>query len=90
MQADSAEVYYIIALPKEIDYPTMVTMELYSNAFNKWMEADNFKFTKDPAEVAALCDEAGLDISHIDGDVYIVWAAEECPTGSKLRFIINE
>ena len=90
LQADSEDVYYVIALPKEIDYPTMVTMELYSDALGQWMEAENFKFTKEPAEVAALCDEAGLDISHIDENIYTVWAVDECPTGSKLRFIINE
>lgn len=90
MQADSEEVYYVIALPKEIDYPTMITMELYSDEFNSWMKADNFKFTKEPTAVAILCDEAGIDISHIDTDIYTVWAVDECPTGSKLRFIINE
>lgn len=90
LQTDSENVYYVIALPKEIDYQTMITMELYNDALGQWMEAENFKFTKEPAEVAALCDEAGLDISHIDGDIYTVWAVDECPTGNKLRFIINE
>lgn len=90
LQADSDDVYYIIALPKDVDYNTMVTVRGYDANFNVWRDAEKFKFVSDPTAVAAICDEAGIDISHIDTEKYTVWAIDECPTGSKLRFIINE
>jgi hypothetical protein len=90
LQADSNEIYYVIALPKIVDYDTMVTMSVYDDNLLVWTDAEKFKLTKDTTEVAALCDEAGIDISHIDTNMYTIWALEDCPTGSKIRFIIHE
>jgi hypothetical protein len=90
LQADSDETYYIIALPKAIDYDTMVTMSVYDDNLSVWTDAEKFKFTNNPDEIAVLCDEAGIDLSHIDTDKYTIWALDECPTGSKIRFIIHE
>ena len=90
LQADSDETYYVIALPKIVDYNTMVMLSVYDDNMSVWTDAEKFRFTCDPSEVAALCDEAGIDISHIDTNVYTVWALDDCPTGSKIRFIINE
>jgi hypothetical protein len=89
MQVESEDVYYVIAMPKEVDLNSIVSIQAYSTAFNKWMEDDTI-MTSDTTAVAALCDEAGIDISNIDTSKYTVWAIEECPTGRKLRFIINE
>lgn len=89
MQIESDEVYYVIALPKEIDFASMVSVQAYSTAFNKWM-SDDTVLTNDAAAVAELCDEAGIDTSCIDPERYTVWAIDECPTGRKLRFVINE
>lgn len=90
LQVNNDTVYYIIALPKEVDYNTMVDIVGYDTASNSWMKAEKFDFTSDPEDVAALCDEAGVDISHIDSNVYTVWASDVCPTGSILRYIIKE
>lgn len=90
LQISSDETYYVIALPKEIDYTTMVTMQVYSAATNSWMPYEKFNFTCEPSAVASICDDAGVDISRVDEELYTIWAVEECPTGSKLRFIITE
>lgn len=89
IQIDCETTYYIVAFPKEIDYHTMITTKAYSNALNAWVEAENLALTADPAEVARICGDAGIDISNIDTAIYTVWAVEEAPTGSKLRFIIR-
>ena len=90
LQADSGETYYVIALPKAVDYNTMITLSVYDDNQLVWTDAEKFEFTCDPSEVAVLCDEAGIDISHIDTNAYTVWALNDNPTGSKIRFIINE
>lgn len=90
LQADSDETYYVIALPKIVDYDTMVTMSVYDDNLSVWTDAEKFKLTKDSTEVTALCNEADIDLSHIDTNIYTIWALEDCPTGSKIRFIIHE
>lgn len=90
LQANSDETYYIIALPKAIDYSTMITIRVYSAATGTWMPYEKFNFTCEPTEVASICADVDVDISNIDESLYTVWAVEECPTGSKLRFIITE
>ena len=86
----SEDTYYIIALPKVIDYNTMVEMQAYDADDAKWCSADKLPLISDPAAVSELCDEVGVDISHIDTDVYTVWALEDTCTGSQLRYIIKE
>jgi hypothetical protein len=44
----------------------------------------------DPAIVAELCDEAGIDISHIDQDAYTILVWADLPSGSLIRYVINE
>lgn len=92
LQVNSDEVYYVIALPKDIDYDTMISLKVWDTLKNQWTDTgtDKLAMTSNPTTVAALCDEAGIDISHIDTSVYTVWALEDFPTGSKLRFVINE
>ena len=92
LQVESDEVYYVIALPKEVDYDTMIQVQAWDSLNSVWADTGSRKFnmTCDTADVATLCDEAGIDISHIDTSIYTVWACEETPSGSKLRFIINE
>ncbi len=91
LQAYSDEVYYVIALPKDIDYNTMIAVQGYDTLNGAW-ESDNFEkfeMTSDLESVTALCDEAGIDISHIDRTKYTIWAAEVTPTGSFLRYVIT-
>ena len=91
LQVNNDTVYYTIALPKELDYNTMVTIKVYNTKSNAWEPiGEKFAMTSDPDTVASLCDEAGIDISHIDTNIYTVWSVDECPTGSILRFIIKE
>jgi hypothetical protein len=90
MQVDSGDVYYVIALPKEIDYDTMVTVQAWDTRNNVWAQAEKFNMITDPNEVAGLCDEVGIDISHIDQTAYTVYVWEDLPSGSLLRYVINE
>lgn len=95
LQAKNDEVYYIIALPKDIDYNIMISVKAWDTLKSQWTDTGSDKpaFTSDTTTVAALCDEAGIDISHIDTNIYTVWASGESkdmPNGSIYRFVINE
>ena len=89
LSAENDEMYYMIALPKEIDYNTMVEVESWDPDENLWSAA-GLALTSDHDEVARLCDEAGVDISHIDTTKYTVWAQEDVCTGSIIRYRIVE
>lgn len=86
----SDETYYVIAMPKILDYNTMVEMQAYDTEENLWCPYSKLPLISDQDAVAALCDEAGIDISHIDTTLYTVLALEDICTGSKLRYIIKE
>jgi len=91
MQIVDDEMYYIIAFPKGVDYNTMVRMQLWDDNEKLWVDSSKkLPLTNDPDTVAALCDEASVDISHIDTNLYTVWALEDTCTGSKIRYIIEE
>ena len=78
-------------MPKIIDYNTNIDIEVYNTKSNAWEPVgEKFEMTSDPDEVASLCNEAGISISHIDTNIYTVWVQAECPSGSMLRYIIKE
>ena len=89
LMSSNDELYYVIALPKEVDYHTMVKLQEWDDE-DGWNECQLLQLTSDPDVVAELCDEVGIDISHINTELYTVWAMEDVCTGSKLRFIIEE
>lgn len=90
IQTNHSEVLYIIALPKDIDFNTMVDVKVWDNLKGNWTDT-SLNMTSDPDEIAELFNDNGeVDISHIDTDVYTVWVQDDVPTGSKLRFVINE
>ena len=89
LQVENDEMYYVIALPKEVDYNTMVEVETYDPDEKVWNEA-TITMTSDPDVVAACCDEVGIDISHIDQEHYTVWVQEDICTGSIIRYRIIE
>lgn len=91
LQVNSDETYYVIALPKDIDYNTMVSVKAWNALEGCWTDtgADKPALTSDPNIVTVLCDEAGIDISHISPE-YTIWATDSTPDGSKYRFIIHE
>jgi hypothetical protein len=91
IQTFSNDIYYVIALPKEIDYNTMITIKGYNTTLDMWTdEVEKFAMTSDPSQVEMLCSEANIDVSRVDTSVYTIWASETCPTGSLLRYVINE
>lgn len=92
LQIANDEVYYVIALPKIVDYNTIVEVKAWNDLENAWTDTGSSKpvLTCDEGIVASLCSEFDLDISHIDTSVYTVWAMEACPDGSVYRFVINE
>ena len=84
------EVYYVIALPASIDYNTMVTMQVYSPDEEKWEDCSKLPLINDSDVVAALCAEAGINISNLDTELYTIWLHEDICTGSIYRYIIKE
>ena len=92
MQIANDEMYYVIALPKSVDYNSnMVRMQAYDDEEQLWADSTKLPLTSDPEIVAACCDEVGIDISHINTDLYTVWVNnEDICTGSRLRYIIEE
>lgn len=89
LQVNNDEMYYVIALPKEVDYNTMVEVETYDLDDKTWNEA-TITLTSDPDTVSACCEEVGIDISHINTDKYTVWVQEDICTGSIIRYRIIE
>jgi hypothetical protein len=89
LQVENDEVYYVIALPKEVDYNTMVEVESYDPDEKIWVDAD-IALTSDPNVVSVLCEEARIDITHIDTNKYTVWVQEDICTGSIIRYRIIE
>jgi hypothetical protein len=89
LSVENDAMYYMIAFPKEIDYNTMIEVESWDPVEKIW-NAAGLALTSDPVEVARLCDEAGVDISHIDTTKYTVWVQENICTGSIIRYRIVE
>ena len=83
------ELYYIIALPKEIDYNTMIELKTWDPVDLVWVES-KMSLVSDPELVSAMCDEAGVDTSHIDTNKYTIWALEDTCTGTIIRYSIKE
>ena len=83
------DLYYAIALPKMLDYNTMIKVQQWDDEDNCWVDA-SLELTSDSATVTELCDEAGIDCSKVDTDLYTIWVAEDLCTGSMLRYVIKE
>lgn len=91
MQVFNPQMYYVVALPKGVDYNSdKVSLQAYDDDEKIWNDCDKLELTNDIDTVNTLCDEAGIDISGIDTNLYTVWALEDICTGSKLRYIIKE
>ena len=90
MTISNDEMYYVIALPKEVDYNTVVTAYTWDNDDKTWVDAEVRGLTSEPSEVARICGDAGVDISQIDTTVYTVWAMEDVCTGTIIRYEFKE
>jgi hypothetical protein len=85
----SDETYYAIALPKVLDFNTMVELRSWDSDEKAWVKTE-LVLTSDPDTVAACCEEAGIDISQVDTELYTIWVEEDLCTGKTLRYIIKE
>jgi hypothetical protein len=83
------ELYYVIALPKNIDYNTMVEVQTWDPYDEIWLKSE-LALTADSDIISSICDEIGLDISSIDTTKYTIWALEDSCTGSIIRYTIKE
>lgn len=94
LQIINDEMYYVIALPKSIDYYSdNVKLQAYDEEEQLWNDCIKMDLTCDEATVNALCEEAGIDIAAIRaniGETHTIWALEDTCTGSKLRYVIVE
>lgn len=88
------DVYYIIALPKFIDYNTMITLQTYDDLNNVWTALDDsgkLVMTNDQDYIRSICaEEPQMYLDDVDTNEYTLWMCEEPPTGSHYRFVINE
>lgn len=90
LSANNPDVPHIIALPKGVDFNTMVTTEVFNTKAQEWVPT-TLNMSNNITDIEALCNELGVDISHIDQNAYTIWAdLEYGPTGSIIRYIIKE
>ena len=89
LSAKNEDMYYMIALPSEIDFNTMVEVQTWDPYDQMWVKSE-LALTSDPNVVNSLLSEVGLDSSHIGTDNYTIWALEDACTGSIIRFTIKE
>lgn len=90
LTVNNPDIPYIIALPVGVDFDTMVTTQTYDTLEGKWKD-DPFEMSNDFEEISVLCEELGVNISHINTDQYTLFAdLESGPTGKIHRFIITE
>ncbi len=95
VSSENDSMYYLIALPKDMDFNTNVTVYCYDTLVdpsNPWQPVDGFAMSSDPELIAQMFADAGLPIPNIDQNVYRLWIDESGATynGSIYRFIINE
>jgi hypothetical protein len=92
LTADNPNVPYIIALPKDVNFNTMVTTQTYNELEGKWTN-DSLEMSNDYITISGLCEVLSIDISHIDTEKFTLWAdlsSGQGPSGKIHRFIINE
>jgi hypothetical protein len=88
--ANNPDVPYIIALPIDVDFNTMVSVQTYDTLEGIWKD-DSLNMSNDYDEISAICEELNVEISHIDLAKYTLWADLEAgPSGKVHRFIITE
>jgi hypothetical protein len=90
VSVENPNVPYIIALPKSVDFNTMVEVQTYDDLQGKWVENTSLSLSNDFDEISALCSQLGVSLSHIDTTKYTLWAnLESGPSGETYRFIIK-
>lgn len=95
LQIVNDQMYYIVALPKNVDYENDVRIQAYEDDEQCWSDCLKLPLVSDPVRVAELIQEIEdvtgvvVDLSYIDTDIYTIYVQEDICTGSKLRFIIT-
>ena len=92
LTVDNPNMLYIIALPKEIDFNTMVTVQVYDDLDSCW-KSTHVEMSNDAEQLSGICAAFGIDLSNIDLEKYTLWAdltSGQGPSGKIYRFIINE
>ena len=90
LQIKNEDAYYVFALPKSIDFYSMIEYQSYDAEEGKWLPGELTGVISDPETVAELCAEADIDISHVDTNLYTIYLQEEACTGKQIRFVIKE
>lgn len=85
---------YIIALPKDLDFATNITVKSWNDLESKWEVDDITKNAmSSDAQLFESFDMGALyeDVCpEVDANEYTLWFLEEASTGIIYRFIINE
>lgn len=93
VSSENDSMYYIIALPKGVDFNTNVTVLAYDpmDASDPWKPAD-LVMTSDSAFIAQAFAEADLAVPETNTETHKLWIDESLNVydGSIYRFIINE
>lgn len=83
------EMYYIIALPAELDYNTMVSVEAWDADESTWIEAD-MAMISDQSTIAGMCDGLDVDLAGVNTELFKIWLCDDICTGRILRYVIKE
>ena len=90
-----SEVYldmpYMIALPKEIDFDTHITVQSWNDLESYW-ETKNIKLISDPQVFAEMFGQTPYEVfTQVDPEIYTIWFnPDDGSTGALYRFIITE
>lgn len=89
---ENDSMYYLVLLPKELDFNTNVTVQYWDNgAAKSWMPA-TVKMSNDLALIEGALAEGEMELPIYDSDKYTLWIDSSLETcaGTDYRFIINE
>lgn len=94
IQIVNNDAYYLFALPKDIDFESMVTVKVYDALANDWTNANSSELatlTSDRSYIESICsEEPQMYIDAVDPDKYTLYMIEEAPNGKHYRFAIKE
>ena len=88
---ENDSMYYLVLLPKELDFNTNVSVQYWDNGNNVWKHAV-IEMSNDLAFIEEALAEGEMELPVYDSDKYTLWidASLETCAGTDYRFIINE
>lgn len=94
IQIVNNDAYYLFALPKDVDFESMVTVKVYDSLANDWTNASSSELatlTSDRSYIESICsEEPQMYIDAVDSDKYTLYMIEETTNGKHYRFAIKE